>query len=224
MKYIINIEPKIQKEKKEEDNYCNIVSSKDSIITRIITEKGVELKEINDYVKENEIIISGDIKLNEETKSQVCAKGSVYGKTWYTINISIPKTHEITTPTNKKRYNIMIEHNNNKYKVFKPRINEFIDENKEIVNIFGIRIYLQQEKEVTKEISNYSDEELNQLTDSLIKEKMRNNLNKNINILEQKVLKKNDNNSRIDIDMFIVVEEEIGKITYTQQQPEEKID
>ena len=53
---------------------------------------------------------------------------------------------------------------------------------------------------------------------------MRNNLNKNINILEQKVLKKNDNNSRIDIDMFIVVEEEIGKITYTQQQPEEKID
>lgn len=216
MKYIINIEPKIDKNKKEQKEYCNIISSKDSIITRIITEKGIELKEINDYVKENDIIISGDITYNEETKSQVCASGVVYGKTWYTINISIPKKHEIITTANKKRYNIMIENNNKKYKIFKTRLKDYIDENKEIVNIFGIKIYFQKEKEVTKEIKEYSEEELLQLADNLVKEKMSNNLNGNFNILEQKVLKKSDNDSTIDMDIFIVAEEEISKVSYDQ--------
>ena len=70
MKYIINIEPKINKTKQEQSEYCNIISTKDSIITRIITHKGVELVDTNDHVSKDQILITGDIKYNEELKKE----------------------------------------------------------------------------------------------------------------------------------------------------------
>lgn len=134
MKYIINVEQKIEKNKQEKEPYCNVISKKDAIITKIITSNGMELKDINDSVKKGEIIISGDIKYNEDTKSQVCAAGTVYGKTWYTLNISLPKIHEVTERLNKKRNNLLIKYNNKKYKIFKPRIGSYEEENKKIIN------------------------------------------------------------------------------------------
>lgn len=216
MKYIINIEQKIEKNRQEKEPYCNIISLKDAIITKIITSNGMELKDINDSVKKNEIIISGDIKYNEDTKKQVCATGTVYGKTWYTLNISLPKNYEVTERLNKKRNNLLIKYNNKKYKIFKSRLESFEEENKKIINFFGIELYIQKEHEVKIKTKEYSDKELEEILQKLVKEKMNKILEGEHQILEQKVLKKNDKDSTIDIEIFIVAEEQISAISYDQ--------
>lgn len=210
MKYKINLEPKVEKNAEEKEDYCHIISDKDAIISRIITNEGMELKDINDSVKKGDIIISGDITFNEEIKERVCADGLVYGKTWYTINISTPKTYESITKQNKKRYNLVIKHDNKKYKLFKPRLTEYIDEENKIINIFGFEIYLDKEIEVTKEIKEYNDQEFENNIEKLVNDKMSSILKGDYKILDRKVLKKTENNSKIDIEIFIVAEEAIS--------------
>lgn len=212
MKYIINLEPKIEKNKTTDSSYCNIVSTKNATITRIITHKGVELVSVNDSIKKDDILISGDIKYNEELKKQVCASGVVYGTTWYTINIEIPLNHEIITKLDKERFNILIKHNNKNNKIFKSRLTNYVNENKKIINIFGIEIYLQKEIEIKKQTIPYTEEELSILIDEKIKSTMSHTLNGESQILDRKVLKKQVNNSTIELELFIVAEEQISTI------------
>lgn len=214
MKYIINLEPKVTKNKQNNKEYCNIISNKNAIISRIITYKGVELVSQNDSVNKGDILISGDIIYNNELKKQVCAKGTVYGTTWYRINIEIPTTHEITIRQNKTRSNILIEYKNNKYKIFKPRIKNYIENNKKIINIFGIEIYYQKEIEVIKKTLKYNEKELNNLINNKINETMSHNLTGQSKIIDRKVLKKEVNNSTIELEIFIVAEEQISNISY----------
>lgn len=214
MKYIINIEPKISKTKRESQEYCNIISTKDSIITRIITSKGEEIVDINDSVKKGDILISGNIKYNDEVKKQVCASGIVYGTTWYTISITIPQTKEILIKKDKTRYNILIKYNNKSYKLFKSRINNYQTENKKIINIFGIEIYLSKEFEVEKNNIELTTNEQENIIEEKINEALSHNLNKEYKIIDRKVLKKQTNDSKIELELFIVAEEQISTTIY----------
>ncbi len=214
MKYVVNIEPKVEKNKNNKNEYCNIIATKDAIITKIITAEGMETKDINDSVKKGDIIIAGDITYNEETKKQVCADGIVYGKTWYTINISLPKKYEKTIRLKKTRNNFLIKFKNKKYKIFKPRLKEYEEENKKITNIFGVEIYFQKEYEAIKKEEIYTESELEEQINKLVIEKMNATLEGEHKIIEQKVLKKTDNNSTIDIEIFIVAEEQISIQNY----------
>jgi len=212
MKYVINIEPKVEKNKIEKKPYCHVISTKDAMITRIIASNGMEIKNTNDSVKKDDIIISGDISYNEEVKAHVCATGTVYGKTWYTINISLPKTYEEIIKKDKKRFNLEINLNDRKYKIFKSRLDDYVSEKKKIFNLFGFELNIIKEIEVDKTIREYNDEELNENINKLVLDKMAKILNGDYKIIDQKVLKKSYNNSTIDIELFIVAEEEISEI------------
>ncbi len=214
MKYTINLESRITKNKVEEKKYCNIISTKDATITKVITHKGVELLKTNDSVKKGDTIITGDIIYNDSLKKQVCATGNVYGNTWYTINITIPISHEKIKKLNKVRSNIIVQFNNKKYKIFKSRLTNYISENKKIVSIFGFQIYYSKEYEVKKTISLVKEDELTKLLNKKITTTMKHTLQGDAKIIEQKVLKKHVNNSTIDLEIFIVAEELISKQIY----------
>ncbi len=210
MKYIINVEPKVVKNKEEELPYCNIVSTKDSVVTRIISSKGEEIVDVNDSVKKGDVLVSGDITFNNETKKQVCASATVYGRTWYTVNLSLPRSYEDVEKLNKYRYNLLVKFNNKSFKIFKSRLKSYKDESKRIVNFLGIELYLQREVEVKVSAKEYNQEELNSNINKLVEEKMKHTLKGDYRIIDQKVLKKDINDSKIDIELFIVAEEEIG--------------
>lgn len=214
MKYLINIEPKITKDKLNTKEYCNIISTKDSIITKVITHKGVELISPNDRVNIGDTLISGDITYNSELKKQVCANGIVYGTTWYTINISIPLTYKKTIKQDNTKYNILIKYNNKKKKLFKTKYTNYIEENKRIINIFGIEIFLQKEIKTKEEILSYTEEELNNLIEQKLNETLSHTLEGQYSIKTQKTLKKQVNNSTIELEIFIVAEEQISTISY----------
>lgn len=213
MKYIINVEQKIEKNKIKSETYCNIISTKNALISKIITHKGEEKVDINDSVKKGDVLISGDIKFNEQTKKQVCADGIVYGKTWYTITISTPIKYEKIIKKNKIRYNVLIKKNNHKYKIFKPRLKEYIEQNKKIINIFGLEIYLQKEIMISKSTQKYNNDELEKNIETKIKETLKHTLKGKYKIIERKVLKKQQKNSKIEMEIFIVAEEQISKIS-----------
>ena len=122
-----------KKNKIDQLQYCNIISTKDSIITKVITHKGVELVEPNDSVSKGNILISGDITYNEETKKQVCAEGEVYGTTWYEIHLSIPTIKETIIKQNKKRYNIKLNYNNKTKRLLKTKYKDYITKSTKII-------------------------------------------------------------------------------------------
>lgn len=211
MTYIINVEEKIEKNKTDKPQYCNVIATKEGIITKVIAKEGEIIKEINDSVKKEDIIISGDIIYNEETKKQVCAEGDVYAKTWYTINITIPKYQKNKIKQNEFRYNIEIKNNNKTSKIFKSRIKDSINERKKIGELFNTKIYITKEYKTKEETKINTEDELKKKANDLIKEKMKHILKDDGRIIEQKVLKKTDFNSTIYIELFIVAEEKIGK-------------
>ena len=210
MVYNVRIEERIITNIKTEDKYCHIVADKSSVITKIVTNKGVALTGLNKYVSKGDILISGEVKLNEEVKENVCAKGKVYGEVWYTVNVSLPLNYEEKKRTGKMRYNIMYEDEYGTHIILNSRLNTKEVENKKILSLLGKKIYLQKEYETEIKKKIYTDEEALKQALLLAKEKVNVKLGENERLIAQKVLKKSIIDSKMELEVFTSVEEEIG--------------
>ena len=103
MDYQVRVQDKILTDITESTKYCHIVAQKEGMIRRIITSQGENVKNVNNYVRVGDIIVSGAITFNEEVKNNVCADAKVYAETWYTVNITMPKTKVVKNYTGKTR-------------------------------------------------------------------------------------------------------------------------
>ena len=128
-KYIVRLEERKINKIKYTNNYQNIVSTKEAIITKIIAYKGEKVKNINDYVKKGEPIISGFITLPDNTKIPTTAKGKVYGEVWYQVTLNYPFVYQekLLTGNTKKIFALNFINKRlslldfNKYKSFKSQ-------------------------------------------------------------------------------------------------------
>ncbi|MBQ3021030.1 MAG: sporulation protein YqfD [Bacilli bacterium] len=202
MTYIVRIEERIIDEIKDSDEYCNIISNKDALITNIYSTKGEIKVGINDYVRKEDVLISGDILLNEEIKGNVCANGIVMGKVWYNTSITVERKYTKKEYTDKKRYNLII---NNKI----LRKNKYNKYDKEY--IFKNRfISLYKELEYKEVEYLYNEEELLNKALKEIDNKFKDKLNNIGKIIDKKILNKSINNDKITLDVFVITEENIG--------------
>lgn len=203
MTYVVRVEERIIDKPKEENEYCNVVATKESLVTNIFSDKGDILVNVNDLVRKDDILISGNLILNEETKSYTCASGKVMGKVWYNTNITIKRDYLKKEYTGKKRYNFIINHKilkNNKYSKF---------DKKYIINNRFIKIY----KEIEYKEKRHKYNELDSVNKALLEidNKFKNKLNNNGKVLDKKILNKNINNKEINLNVFVITEENIGK-------------
>lgn len=212
MKYVIHVEERIINKNTITASYCNIVAKRDGVIRSMHISKGVSTVKMGQTIAKDDILISGDILLNEEIISNVCAKGEVYGEVWYTINIDMPIYYDEIIKTGKKRYNLMIERDNKESIILKSRIKNKVINNKKLIGFLGYDLYLQTEEEVIKKKHQYNKEVLENKAIQKGLEKLKMRLNKDVKILSQKVLKKNINDSKIYIELFVAVEESIGTV------------
>lgn len=211
-KYIIKVQER--KINKKEDNCYprNIVSNKTAIITKINAEEGEVLKKVNDLVSPNEILISGLIYNKEKIVSKKCARGKVLGEVWYKVKVEIPKITKKEIPVKASTYGITYkifdkEYNlGNKYKNYKQNDYNIID-SKIIPIKFGISKY----KKVKIITSSRNIENVDKYALDIAIKKINKQL-ANPHIINKKVLKKQLKNSKIIIDVFVAVEEDI--ITY----------
>lgn len=210
MKYIVRVEERIIVSPKEEAKYCHVISAKDGQIISMQVERGIQNKLAGSYVKKGDILISGDILLNEEVVENVCAKGRVYGEVWYTINVVMPTYYEKKTKTGKSRYNIMLKHNNQESIILRSRLKDKEVSSKKILGFLGYDIYFQKEQEIKRTKHKYSESELLNEAINEALDKLDISLSDNPEILSQKVLKKSINNSKIEIELFVAIKEQIG--------------
>lgn len=215
MNYNIKLEERKIKNIENNSSVCDIISKEDGIITKIISSKGNVVVKNNQFVKEGDVLISSHIFLNEEEKQSVCAAGEVYAQKWYSIVLDFPLNYQEKVYTNKVRNNFMIEIDNNDYKIFKSRLKNYDEDKEEILSILNKKLYLIKEYEYKLVNKEYNEEALNKRIDELVVEKLNLSLNEKERIINKKVLKKEVNNSRIKIELFTIVEKQIGKqITY----------
>ena len=216
---IVNVTEKTINKIDEEKSYCNVIAKKDGKILSMGLQRGVPLKEINDYVYKDDVIVSGAITHNEEVKNMVCASATVYGEVWYKIHVEEPLEQIKKEYTGKNRYNENIKYNGNTYDIFKSRIDG--DKDKEETNLYALNnfeINLVKEKEYKNNTYELSEEEAynKAINDAL--EKIKMTLGENEEILLQKVLKKNVFNSTIVLDIFVVTKENIGTVVELKEE------
>ena len=210
---IYNIKVELRKKDNIINNYdrCNIVANKNGVVTKVISSSGDVLITDNSYVKSGDILISGNIKLNDDIKGDICASGRVYAERWYSISIDIPNSIEEKKYTNKKRYNFLY----NDYMIFKDRLNSYDSEKILLLSLLGNKLYLIKEYEYIKKDIILDDDMLNNRIDELIISNLDISLSDDEKILYKNILKKEENNSRIIIEVFVTVEELISEqVTY----------
>ena len=211
MKYIVRIEERKMEEENTTPKSCNVIATKDGIIKEMIYSSGEAIFKRNDSVKEGDILISGTIKKDEETKNYVCATGSVYAEVWYEVHSSIPLTYETFTKTGKVRYNIRLKNNGYNDFLLKSRVDTYEEEDSSLFTLFGTEVLLVKQYETTKTTNTYTEEEAEQKALEEALDKITLTLEEKEKIIAKKVLKKEVNNSTMNIEVFVSVLEQIGE-------------
>lgn len=102
-KYIIRLEERKINNISISNTPKDIVASRDAVIKRINAISGLIVKNVNDYVRKGDTIISGSVYLNDELKGIIKAEGTVYGEVWYNVSIEYPIVDVVTNETGKRK-------------------------------------------------------------------------------------------------------------------------
>lgn len=211
-KYVVKVEERIKNDPKIDNTTQHIVAKKDAMILQIQASSGEIKVSKNDYVKKGDILISGFITKDEEIKKKVKAVGTVYGEVWYQAEITLPKVYkEIKyTKNSKKRFQVKFLSHDFLLFDFKPyktyeSSNITLLENRLLPMSFNYS-KVKETKEITKRYTGTKGEkEALKLAEKNLKKK----LGVNDSIISKKVLKKTEKDSKIIIDIFFKVKEDI---------------
>ena len=210
-KYIVYIvERKISKKKETEELY-SIVSDKSCVVRRISVEKGISLVNKGDYVSKGDILISSDIVYDEEIKNKVTAKGKIYGECWYKVRIEYPLDYTEKRYTDKKRI-IPFTRIGNKY------IELFSYDNYKRYKMYSytekmgnIEFGIEKIKKVIIINDKYTIGEAKELAIKEARNRLLDRLDNDEYIIDENTLNFYSNGSKIILDMFFSVYEEIGE-------------
>ena len=184
----------------DKNEYCNIVSNKTGIITKINVQEGTVNVKVGDTIKTGDILINGWMEGKFTGIRYVHARGEIEAKVWYTKNKKIPYKLTDTEYTGEEENKYRIKFGNfeinfpKKYSKFK--IYDTIEtENK--IRLFSdlylpisiVKTTYKEKKEVKKsytveETKNIGIKELEEELEKEIENK-DNIVNKNINTYEE---------------------------------------
>lgn len=211
MKYTVRVEERIITTPSTSREYCNIVSTKDAIVTSIASSKGQVVVDINDHVNIGDTLISGEIKFDGETKSHTCAEGEVYGTTWYKISISVPLEYEVKEYTGNKKYNIGFNIGSVYNRIFKIHYDEYDIEKTKLFSLWSFTLYKESIREYSSLKKNYNENEALEQALKTAREKLLIRLDDTAEILDEKVLQTDVFDSIINVDIFYSVKESITR-------------
>lgn len=211
-KYIVRVEERKIPDVDEKEQNRNIVAKKSAIIKTIVAENGVVVKNINDYVKKGDIIVSGSVYLNETLRNIVSAKGTVYGEVWYKSTVEVPFIYNETNYTANTNKVLTLKFLNHRFEIFNfhKYLNKEIEEKKLLShNFLPIELVYENQREVEKIDKIYTiDEAINIAREKSIKA-MESKLNDKEYIISSKDLKVDIKESKIELEMFFSIYEDI---------------
>ena len=214
-KYIVRIEERKIKEKDDSNIISNIIMAKSGVLKKVLAISGEKIKNLNTFVSKGDTVISGIItKPNGETVLK-SAKGLIYAEVWYEIEVEYPYNYkeEILTGNSKNVY--YLNFFNKKISIFGyKKFNSFKANPKIIMygNIVPISFVKEKQYEVNIIDEIYTEEQVIDKAIILAEEKLVNSNNKIESIDKVSIIKKEDLGSKIKLNLFISVIEEVGEI------------
>ncbi len=214
-KYIVKL---VERNKEIEDKsfeYQSIVASKNAIITSIKAYNGEKIKEVNDYVKKGEVIISGMLSLPSGEIIYKKAKGIVMGEVWYLLEVDYPFYYREEKLTGKKKEGYVLNFLNKRIPLLGYSSYHTYERNTNIIfedNIFPFSFIKEKQYETIVREEIYTEEEVLNHAIDYAKDKLLKNNNKISEIKKVLVLDKKINSANISLKFFVSVIEDITKI------------
>ena len=209
-KYIVKVEQRKLNKKEEVCSNRNIVAKKNATILEIHAESGEVVKKRLDYVLAGDVIVSGVIHNKEEVVSVKCAVGKVYGEIWYKVVVELPTKYREVNVTGKSRYQLKVNFLDkdlilfNKFDTYKNK-DIYVYRNKLLP--FGISF--SKYYETVEKNYNYTLDSSMDVALEIAEGKLLESLDSDAVVLSKKVLKNEIKNSKIMVEVFLKVKEDI---------------
>ena len=199
-----------------EDEYCNIVASKDGIIEKISAGNGTPLVKEGDVVKEGDILIAGWLEGKYTGKQYVHSYGNIQAKVWYsnTQKIYFQETKKEETGNLENKHSVKI----NNFQINLPKTLPNFEkydtiETTEKLKLFSdfylpIELITYTYKEYKEVSIIHSVEEAKQIGIDRAKEELKEEID-NKEVTDQKINVRTEKDY-IEIELIYEVVEEIG--------------
>ena len=211
-KYIIKYETRVKNKQSKNIKNQNIVSKYDALIKNMNITKGEIVKDVGTYVKKGDIIVSGEVRLNDELKEVIGASGKIYGEVWYTVKIKYPYKYYEEKETGRKSKIFVVNFLNKKIELFNfnKYKNKSIEEKKFLNNyLFPINISFGIQKEIIVINKKYNEKKLIDESLKYSIKKIKSTLQPNEYIYKYKILNKLKNKSFLTLNVFFSVIKDI---------------
>ena len=212
--YEIDITRRVRKEETDiDDTPSDIVASKDGKILYITSTSGTVLKEKNDYVKKGEVLISGNIMKGDELSYQVRSSGIVYAETWYSVKITVPFEYVEYIDTGKKIYRYYLDVFGKEMTLIgKYKSDKTLNTTKLLLDKPYLPFKLYKEEMKVYDYKKFHINESDAFNEAIKRSnrKIKDILDADEYIISKKVLKKDVFSSKIIIEVFYKVYENIG--------------
>lgn len=210
-KYIVRLEERKIKNNEESNEKRHVIASKNAIIKKIEAENGEIVKEINSYVNAGDIIISGNITLNEQVKNTVSASGHVYGEVWYKVKVDYPLAYSEKHETGNSQKRLVFNFLNKSYELgFKKYKDKNVSSKTLLKHIFlPISLTYDNQRELIVIDEVYTIEQAIKKAEERAYSEINSKLNDKEKILSSKNLKVDVNDSKIELEVFFTVYEDI---------------
>lgn len=201
----------------DEEDYCNIISDKEGIITKINAANGTALVKEGDIIKSGDILIGGWIEGKYTGTRYVHSKGDIQAKVWYSKKEKIMLNTDIQEETGKKEKSYYIKINNFKINFPKgvPNFKNYdtINENKKLKIFsnfyFPIEFGTTTHKELCNKTVTYSKDEAKQVLIEKLETDLKKEIGNTENIVNTQINFKEEDNS-VEVEVIYEILENIG--------------
>ncbi len=210
-KLVVKVTERKVNKKEEEIQNRHIVAKKSGIIKKIEASTGVIIKKKNDYVTQGEIIVSGDVIKDDTVKGQVASKGNVYAETWYNVKVEYPLYYEEVKYLDEMKNNYIIKFLDKSVSLKKNYTDSYLEKKKILIKdkVFPFEISMEKQRKtkVTKQALSKND--AIKKAEEIAEKKIKSRLDNDEYVISKKTLNFTSNESKIKVDVFFKVYENI---------------
>jgi len=224
-KYTVRIEERKLNAKEKEFQYQSVVSKKSAVLVEVDAISGEKVKNVNDYVKKGDTVISGYITLPNNQRVATMARGKVLGEVWYRVNIDYPIVYQETNLTGKTKNVYVIQFFNKRISLFDfEEYRSFQMKDKVLIksNLLGIKLVREKQFEAIVKDEVYTEDIGEVKAISYIKEKLMGDNEDIVDISDVKILSSSSDEDSIEFDLFVSAIEEIGEVVPIEEIKEEE--
>ena len=219
--HVTVLEPSIiNKQVKTISGYGDLIASKTGLIKKFQVKHGIVLIDQNQYVKEGQILVSGNLRYHYEDESNfyVPAEGKVYAEVWYTDTVTVQKESMNVEYTGKisEEKSLSLFGLNLKYRSSSHEYEEYdIITEDDYLNIFSIKLPIGIKKRQFYEknaiINVYDEKTAYAYALSKIRYQMTQGFTEGDKILDIELIKQTENEKTFSFTFFIKTYENIAE-------------